>query len=112
MPKPRVRGMLCMPSRWGLTIRCRTGWEACSRIGPEILRLTPTGLGEQPERRHDQCCRQESDQPCHSEPVAAPSTPAATDQPATEARTDVGNNSLTSAPAAGAKTEAANTPRM
>ena len=50
--------------------------------------------------------------PKATRPVTAPSTPAASDQPATEARTDVGNNSLTSDPAAGAKTEAANTPRM
>ena len=50
--------------------------------------------------------------PKATRPVTAPSTPAASDQPATEALTGVGNNSFTSAPAAGAKTEAANTPRM
>jgi hypothetical protein len=50
--------------------------------------------------------------PKATRPVTAPSTPAASDQPATEALTGVGNNSLTSDPAAGAKTEAANTPRM
>src|SRR5258708_3041830 len=50
--------------------------------------------------------------PKTTRPVTAPSTPVASDQPATDARTDVGNSSLTSEPAAGAKTELANTPRM
>jgi len=99
--------------------------EAGSRSRPQVLRFTPAGFGEQPEQHHDQCWRQEGDQPGYCEPVAAaghyaegdqagdpPSTPAASDQPATEALTGVGNTSLTSAPAAGAKTEAANTPRM
>src|ERR1700729_1810612 len=50
--------------------------------------------------------------PKMTRPATAPSTPDAVDQPTTEARTEVGNNSLTSAPAAGAKTEAANTAEM
>jgi hypothetical protein len=50
--------------------------------------------------------------PKTTKPVTAPSTPDARDQPATEARMDVGNNSLINDPAAGAKTEPANTPKM
>jgi hypothetical protein len=40
-----------------------------SRLRPEILRLTPPGLGEQPEQPHDQCRRQERDHPSHPELV-------------------------------------------
>ncbi len=37
--------------------------EAGSRGGPQILRFTPAGFGEQPEQHHDQCWRHEGDQP-------------------------------------------------
>ena len=47
--------------------------------------------------------------PKASRPSVAPSTPAAVCHPATEARTDVGKSSFTSAPAAGANDEAAKT---
>jgi len=35
--------------------------EVRSRVGPEILRLTSTGLGEQPKEHHDECRRHEGD---------------------------------------------------
>jgi len=45
--------------------------EAGSRSRPQVLRFTPAGFGEQPEQHHDQCWRQEGDQPGYCEPVAA-----------------------------------------
>ena len=42
-------------------------------------------------------------------PATAPMTPATRNQPAAEARTEVGNSSLSSDPMAGAKTDPAKT---
>src|ERR1035441_8715949 len=49
--------------------------------------------------------------PNSTSPATAPNTPAASHQPAAEARTDVGNSSFSNAPSAGASTPPANTPQ-
>jgi hypothetical protein len=49
--------------------RGRLPGERRLRLRPEIFRLTPPGLGEQPEQPHDQCRRQEGDHPGHPELV-------------------------------------------
>src|ERR1035438_3169238 len=50
--------------------------------------------------------------PNTTSPTTAPMTPEATHHPVTDARTEVGNSSVRSEPAAGAKTEPDITPRM
>src|SRR5580693_9281832 len=62
------------------SVRVLDGREAGSPSGPQILRFTPAGFGEQPEQHHDQGWRQEGNQPGCCEPMAGAGHRAKGDQ--------------------------------
>ena len=80
--KPAAISRACQPKPARLvgSVRVLAVREAGSGGGPQILRFTPAGFGEQPEQHHEQCWRHEGDQPGHREPVASAGHRAKDDQ--------------------------------